>query len=208
MTWSTMSSRRIRISSAGRCSASRAQAGRQGRGRALEVDGGLTVKLTDEAAREVALAIDGVELFDPGMGRVMREWVSRPRRRTPVGASSSSARSRWTTRASATTTDSRRAHDLARGRQTQRHLRHAVLPKKSGRVIAGLTRSGEGMVFKLADEQAHARALAPRGRISSIPAAVRRCSGNGSSSRRSRQTSGIACRRRLARWSRSPLGEP
>ena len=35
--------------------------------------------------------------------------------------------------------------------------------KKSGRVFAGLTRSGEGMVFKLVDEQAHARALALSG---------------------------------------------
>jgi len=41
-------------------------------------DGGLTVKLTDEAAREQALAIPGAELFDPGMGRVMREWVLVP----------------------------------------------------------------------------------------------------------------------------------
>lgn len=41
-------------------------------------DGGLTVKLTDEAAREQALAIPGVERFDPGMGRVMREWVLVP----------------------------------------------------------------------------------------------------------------------------------
>jgi hypothetical protein len=41
-------------------------------------DGGLTVKLTDEAAREEALALDGAELFDPGMGRVMREWVLVP----------------------------------------------------------------------------------------------------------------------------------
>jgi hypothetical protein len=37
-------------------------------------DGGVTVKLTDEAARERALALEGVELFDPGMGRAMREW--------------------------------------------------------------------------------------------------------------------------------------
>jgi hypothetical protein len=41
-------------------------------------DGGLTVKLTDPAAREEALALDGVDLFDPGMGRVMREWVLVP----------------------------------------------------------------------------------------------------------------------------------
>jgi hypothetical protein len=41
-------------------------------------DGGITVKLTDEAAREEALALDGAELFDPGMGRVMREWVLVP----------------------------------------------------------------------------------------------------------------------------------
>jgi len=41
-------------------------------------DRGLTVKLTDEAVREQALAIPGAELFDPGMGRVMREWVLVP----------------------------------------------------------------------------------------------------------------------------------
>lgn len=41
-------------------------------------DGGLTLKLTDEIAREDALALPGVELFDPGMGRVMREWVLVP----------------------------------------------------------------------------------------------------------------------------------
>ena len=41
-------------------------------------DGGLTVKLTDEATREDALAIDGASLFDPGMGRPMREWVHVP----------------------------------------------------------------------------------------------------------------------------------
>jgi hypothetical protein len=41
-------------------------------------DGGITVKLTDATAREQALALDGVELFDPGMGRKMREWVHVP----------------------------------------------------------------------------------------------------------------------------------
>jgi hypothetical protein len=41
-------------------------------------DGGLTVKLTDEAARERALTLPGAQLFDPGMGRVMREWVLVP----------------------------------------------------------------------------------------------------------------------------------
>ena len=41
-------------------------------------DGGLTVKLTDETVREQALVLPGVELFDPGMGRVMREWVLVP----------------------------------------------------------------------------------------------------------------------------------
>ncbi len=41
-------------------------------------DGGLTVKLTDETQRESALALAGAELFDPGMGRVMREWVLVP----------------------------------------------------------------------------------------------------------------------------------
>lgn len=41
-------------------------------------DGGLTVKLTDESSRQRALAIPGAQLFDPGMGRVMREWVHVP----------------------------------------------------------------------------------------------------------------------------------
>jgi hypothetical protein len=41
-------------------------------------DGGMTVKLTDEAVRAEALALEGVELFDPGMGRRMREWVLVP----------------------------------------------------------------------------------------------------------------------------------
>ena len=41
-------------------------------------DGGLTVKLTDGTQREAALALDGAALFDPGMGRVMKEWVHVP----------------------------------------------------------------------------------------------------------------------------------
>ena len=41
-------------------------------------DGGITVKLTDETQREAALALAGAALFDPGMGRVMREWVHVP----------------------------------------------------------------------------------------------------------------------------------
>jgi hypothetical protein len=40
-------------------------------------DGGLTVKLTDTAQREAALA-GGAQPFDPGMGRVMKEWVLVP----------------------------------------------------------------------------------------------------------------------------------
>jgi hypothetical protein len=40
-------------------------------------DGGLTVKLTDEGLREAALA-GGAQPFDPGMGRVMKEWVLVP----------------------------------------------------------------------------------------------------------------------------------
>ena len=40
--------------------------------------GGITVKLTDEAQREAALALPGAEAFDPGMGRVMKEWVLVP----------------------------------------------------------------------------------------------------------------------------------
>jgi hypothetical protein len=41
-------------------------------------DGGITVKLVDEAARAEALALPGVDLFDPGMGRQMKEWVLVP----------------------------------------------------------------------------------------------------------------------------------
>ena len=40
-------------------------------------DGGLTVKLTDTAQREAAL-LAGAQPFDPGMGRVMKEWVLVP----------------------------------------------------------------------------------------------------------------------------------
>ena len=41
-------------------------------------DGGITVKLTDVSKRDAALALPGVALFDPGMGRVMKEWVHVP----------------------------------------------------------------------------------------------------------------------------------
>lgn len=41
-------------------------------------DGGIAVKLVDEADRTGALALEGAELFDPGMGRRMREWVHVP----------------------------------------------------------------------------------------------------------------------------------
>ncbi len=40
-------------------------------------DGGLTVKLTAVAQREDALEA-GAQPFDPGMGRVMKEWVLVP----------------------------------------------------------------------------------------------------------------------------------
>ena len=40
-------------------------------------DGGVNVKLTDEAQREAALAIPGAEPFDPGMGRPLRRRQSR-----------------------------------------------------------------------------------------------------------------------------------
>jgi hypothetical protein len=35
-------------------------------------------KLVDEEARAQALALEGAALFDPGMGRVMKEWVLVP----------------------------------------------------------------------------------------------------------------------------------
>ena len=41
-------------------------------------DGGITVKLTDVTQREAALVLPGVALFDPGMGRAMKEWVHVP----------------------------------------------------------------------------------------------------------------------------------
>jgi hypothetical protein len=41
-------------------------------------DGGITVKLVDPGARGAALALPGAALFDPGMGRQMREWVHAP----------------------------------------------------------------------------------------------------------------------------------
>jgi hypothetical protein len=41
-------------------------------------DGGVNVKLTDEAQREAALGIPGAGLFDPGMGRALKEWVLVP----------------------------------------------------------------------------------------------------------------------------------
>jgi hypothetical protein len=47
-------------------------------GKVVAGHGGLTVKLTDTAQREAALAA-GAEPFDPGMGRVMKEWVLVPR---------------------------------------------------------------------------------------------------------------------------------
>lgn len=40
--------------------------------------GGVTVKLVDESVRTTALALPGVDLFDPGMGRAMKEWVLVP----------------------------------------------------------------------------------------------------------------------------------
>lgn len=41
-------------------------------------DGGITVKLMDGEQRQAALDLPGAQLFDPGMGRVMREWVHVP----------------------------------------------------------------------------------------------------------------------------------
>jgi len=40
--------------------------------------GSVVFKLVDEGARTQALALDGAELFDPGMGRTMKEWVLVP----------------------------------------------------------------------------------------------------------------------------------
>ncbi len=44
----------------------------------LWTDGGIAVKLVEETDRATALELDGAGLFDPGMGRVMREWVHVP----------------------------------------------------------------------------------------------------------------------------------
>jgi hypothetical protein len=41
-------------------------------------NGAMVFKLTDEATREQALALDGAEQFDPMGGRPMREWVVVP----------------------------------------------------------------------------------------------------------------------------------
>ena len=43
----------------------------------------MTFKLPP-AAREKALAVEGVEQFDPGMGRPMKEWVKVPLTRSEV----------------------------------------------------------------------------------------------------------------------------
>ena len=40
--------------------------------------GDVVFKLVDESARTEALALEGAELFDPGMGRRMKEWVLVP----------------------------------------------------------------------------------------------------------------------------------
>ncbi len=40
--------------------------------------GDVVFKLVDEEARTQALALEGAALFDPGMGRTMKEWVLVP----------------------------------------------------------------------------------------------------------------------------------
>lgn len=49
-------------------------------GKALggEWHGDMVFKLVDETARKQALSLSGAELFDPGMGRPMKEWVVVP----------------------------------------------------------------------------------------------------------------------------------
>jgi hypothetical protein len=42
----------------------------------------MVFKLTDEASREEALALEGAERFDPMGGRPMREWVVVPASRS------------------------------------------------------------------------------------------------------------------------------
>lgn len=36
------------------------------------------IVVTDTSERQAALALEGAALFDPGMGRTMREWVLVP----------------------------------------------------------------------------------------------------------------------------------
>jgi hypothetical protein len=40
--------------------------------------GGVVLEFVDESARSEALALDGAELFDPGLGRRMKEWALVP----------------------------------------------------------------------------------------------------------------------------------
>ncbi len=56
-------------------------------------DGGLTVKLVDEAQREAALGLPGAQLFDPGMGRVCASGCMCPPPAPTTGSASSSKRS-------------------------------------------------------------------------------------------------------------------
>jgi hypothetical protein len=57
-------------------------------------DGGVNVKLVDEAQREAALAIPGAEPFDPGMGRPLRRRQSR-HLRVPAGSGKPTPMREW-----------------------------------------------------------------------------------------------------------------
>ncbi len=86
-------------------------------------DGGINVKLVDEAAREQALALPGVELFDPGMGRAMKEWVLVPKTLSDDWLRLVEQASRWTSRSLTAPEKAARSRPTVRSSRCSRPLR-------------------------------------------------------------------------------------